>query len=302
MVVVKVIEKDVHLFNRSIKYIILLMLNIIILLSVYYNSNGDEEGGLFDTQFVISLLEERDELQVAIIDLELEQAKVLEKMAETEELLDLAEREISVRDRQFQRCEVARTDAIQMVNEQALKLDRPVAGAAVANCNEQNAKLRFARQELAAAKADLIQLKAQNQSLTQAIADEPQQNSELLMQELESLKAENEQLKSDIENPIYLKSVYVAGRKCDQPKFEELVCLTEVLVRPMFSKAPVTDVTVAVYDANDRKVSQASFTAKRAQLFRLPLGRGKEVAAGDFRATFEVEGQILASKGHTIAH
>jgi uncharacterized protein YdcH (DUF465 family) len=277
------------------------MLNIIILISVYYNSDNNE-GGLFDTQFVISLLEERDELQIAVIDMELEKDQVAAKIAETEELLSLAEREISVRDRQFQRCEVARTDAIQMVNEQALKLDRPVAGVAVANCNESNANLRFARQELATAQADLIQLKAQNQSLSQAMANVPEQNTELLLEEIEALKSQNQQLKDDIENPIYLKSVYVAGRKCEQPKFEELVCLTEVLVRPMFSKAPTTDVTVTVYAADDKEVSQATFNAKRAQLFRLPLGRGKEVAAGEFRATFEVEGQLIASKGHTISH
>jgi hypothetical protein len=70
----------------------------------------------------------------------------------------------------------------------------------------------------------------------------------------------------------------------------------------MFSKAPTTDVTVTVYAADDKEVSQATFNAKRAQLFRLPLGRGKEVAAGEFRATFEVEGQLIASKGHTISH
>jgi len=71
------------MFNRSIKYILLLCVNIIVLLVLYLDEAPDEPG-VFDTQFVISLLEERDELQSLLIeaniraaqcDIEIEQLK-----------------------------------------------------------------------------------------------------------------------------------------------------------------------------------------------------------------------------------
>jgi hypothetical protein len=287
------------LFNRSIKYIILLILNIVVLISLYQSSD-DGDAGVFDTQFVINLLEERDELQMSVIDMELALEQVESKITETEEMLNIAEREISVRGRQFQRCEAARTAAVVLANEQAVQLDQPAAGMPVSNCNESTAKLRFARQELASTNAELTELKATNQDLRREIDDAKAQDQERLTLELEALKAQNAQLKQDIENPIYLKSAYLSGRKCEQPRFEELVCLTELLVRPMFSKAPTSEVVVTVYDLNERVVAQATFASKRAQLFRMPLGRGKEVFAGEFSATFEVEGELLASTGHSI--
>jgi hypothetical protein len=92
----------------------------------------------------------------------------------------------------------------------------------------------------------------------------------------------------------------MSGRKCEKPKFDALVCIQELLVRPQFSKAPVSDVIVTVYAPNNEILGSASFTSKRAQLYRFSLGRGRELIAGEFKATFEVEGQLLRSDGHKI--
>lgn len=69
------------MFNRSIKYILLLILNIAVLLALYFNQEQDD-AGVFDTQFVIGLLEERDELQSALIDAEISVSEVDGQIAE----------------------------------------------------------------------------------------------------------------------------------------------------------------------------------------------------------------------------
>ena len=172
-----------------------------------------------------------------------------------------------------------------------------------ASCEEQTGKLNLARQRLAAAQVDTERYKERIAELEQLLVEASQENDVSdLVEQIEALQLENRSLKADIEDPIYLKSVYISGRKCQKPDFDELVCIQELLVRPQFSKAPTTDVVVSVYSPDDRKLASASFPSKRAQLFRLPLGRAQEVPAGEFRASFEVEGELLSSQGHIISH
>jgi hypothetical protein len=128
------------------------------------------------------------------------------------------------------------------------------------------------------------------------------QSASVLLEQIASLKAEISQLKADIENPIYLKTVYLSGRKCKKPEFEELVCIQEFLVRPQFSKAPTSEVKVTVYSPTMQVLASAYFSSERSQLFRFPLGRGREVLAGEFSASFEVEDQLLMTGGHIISH
>lgn len=290
------------MFNRSIKYILLLILNIAVLLALYLNQEQDD-AGVFDTQFVIGLLEERDELQSALIDAEISVSEVDGKIAELERNLAEMVSEKQYLNREFMRCEANRMSAESLVKEQAAELETVIENNQPATCDAQVAKVRLARQELANTQ---VQLQQQRELVSELetklrVQDEaPSPSSLQLEKEIESLEAQIKQLKNDIENPIYLKSVYISGRKCEKPQFDELVCIQELLVRPQFSKAPTTDVTVTVYSPNDRVLASASFTSKRAQLFRFPLGRGREVIAGEFTATFEVEDQLLRSDGHSI--
>nr|WP_136251915.1 hypothetical protein [Ningiella ruwaisensis] len=294
------------MFNRSIKYLILLCINIIVLVVYYVNQTPSEEG-IFDTQFVINLLEERDELQEELIDIQIQMRDNQRQVNIVEGVLEETQRLLTDSTENLRQCEVARLDAIALANEQAAQLDARVNtyannnAASASNCNAQSAKLRVARQELASATAQLDTLRAEKkelESLVEQTSDSP--DTEQLIDEIEKLKAENAQLKSDIENPIYLKSVYISGRKCEKPDFDELVCLKEIMVRPKFSKAPTTNVMVRVYSPDDRLIARSSFSSDRAQLYRFELGRGRELLAGEYYATFEVEDELLNSGPHLI--
>ncbi|GLR69487.1 hypothetical protein [Agaribacter marinus] len=149
-----------------------------------------------------------------------------------------------------------------------------------------------------------IQLQTQISQLNKALKDEqnkviPSSNSDEKV--IAQLKERIAKLEADIENPIYLKSVYMTGRKCSNPRFEDIVCIEEFIVRPKFSKAPITDVTVNVYSPENRRVARATFASDRAQLVRLSLGRGRELTAGEYRAEFIVNDETLVSDGHLIA-
>ncbi|WP_371193401.1 hypothetical protein [Glaciecola sp. SC05] len=290
------------MFNRSIKYILLLFLNIVVLFALYYNQEP-AESGVFDTQFVISLLEERDELQSAVIDAEMGDMQYQEQITALEsDIKELTASQQNINS-EFMRCETNRASAESLAREQAAQLEI-ITNSVVspANCDAQIAKVRLARQELANTQVQLQQQKDMVIELEARSVQSPIETapSPDLLRTIEELEAQVSQLKADIENPIYLKTVYISGRKCEKPQFDELVCIQELLVRPQFSKAPTSDVTVTVYSPNNRVLASASFNSKRAQLFRFPLGRGKEVLAGDFSATFEVEDQLLRSDGHTI--
>lgn len=276
------------------------MLNIIVLLAIYV-SREPAESGVFDTQFVIGLLEERDELQSKIIDAEQLELQRQDEMANLENEIRALSASQQNSNGDFLRCETNRLAAESLARQQAAQLDIVTNNMTPTNCDAQLAKVRLARQELANTQVQLDQQKelvSQLEArLTQSIESEPAPD---LLRTIEQLQQQVDKLESDINDPIYLKTVYVSGRKCEKPQFDELVCIQELLVRPQFSKAPTTDVTVTVYAPNDRVLASASFSSKRAQLFRFPLGRGKEVLAGEFSATFEVEDQLLQSDGHLI--
>lgn len=291
------------MFERSIKYIVLLVINVIVLFVLFFQSDT-EETGVFDTQFILSLIQERDELQSALTNAEMmifdldKSQKALESDISK---LTLQRGELN---QALLRCEQALSSAQGLAKQHAAKLEVfDNAPNTSANCDTQLAKLKLARQELAATQVLLKQQKAKVKGLEDALASlAEQEQAPDLIQLIEKLERENQQLKADIENPIYLKSVYISGQKCEKPSFDELVCLSEILVRPTFSKAPTSTVKVSVFNQNKREIASATFSSKRAQLYRLPLGRGRELLAGDFSATFEVEGELLRSEGHTIVH
>ncbi|WP_395344209.1 hypothetical protein PN836_005360 [Ningiella sp. W23] len=326
------------MFNRSIKYIVLLVINIIILIVLYAN-NDAEQTGVFDTEFVIDLLAERDSLQEALIDAEILQLEAEKKLGDA--LIRFADSDVNVElaQQRFERCESARESAQQRSQDLAAQLansqstleqnnrqiiglqDDLMAARAAANsstetpaseanpapvvalCDTQEAELAEARQQLARIGVQVEQqqdtINELETLLSQASA---QDDSEALRAELEELRAIIAQLRSDIENPIYLKTVYLNGKKCDAPPFEELVCVEEFLVRPQFSKAPTSDVTVSVYSPDEQLIASATFSSKRAQLFRLSMNSQRELNAGEFTATFEVEGELLRTDGHLITH
>ncbi|MFC4699040.1 hypothetical protein ACFO4O_02585 [Glaciecola siphonariae] len=290
------------MFNRSIKYILLLIINIVVLFTLYAHQ-APEDTGVFDTQFVIGLLEERDDLQSSVIDLEMAVLELEKAQQQFEDdIISLSSDKTAV-NQSLLRCEEKRLSTEGLLKEQAAQLDVVSKPQAAPNCEAQAARLLLARRELASAQVQVEEQKIKLAELEKLIAQTSQtDNAPELIKEIEQLKIENEQLKSDIEDPIYLKSVYLSGRKCEKPQFDELVCIQEFLVRPKFSKAPTSEVAVTIYAPNNEVLAKSSFVSKRAQLYRFPMGRGREVIAGDFRATFEVEGELLETQGHTIVH
>ena len=57
------------MFNRSKKYIILLLLNIIVVV-VWYTKQEDPDLGIFDTDYVINLLDQKDKLENSVTQLQ----------------------------------------------------------------------------------------------------------------------------------------------------------------------------------------------------------------------------------------
>ncbi|MFC3120240.1 hypothetical protein [Agaribacter flavus] len=302
------------MFNRSVKYIILLAINIAVLL-MFYPDMKNRGDGIFETGFVIDLIAERDALKKQLNAAQNESTIASTKATSASLQLEQTQRLILQSEDKYRQCVqeknnlvTAAAKASEEIKRQQLAAEQ--SSASFQACEVQSREIALFKAQLKQTEEALKQTHSQKAQLNNKIFElekqlneqlesltQPQEKNEALISQL---KARIAKLEADIENPIYLKSAYLSGKACDNSRFEDLVCIEEFIVRPKFSKAPITEVTVNIYAPDRRRVAQGTFASERTQLVRLPLGRARDLLAGEYSAEFIVNNETLVSNGHLI--
>ena len=254
----------------------------------------------FDTNYVINLLENEKRLKNTIRDIESSLVNANKREDIAREQLEQTRLLISKSEQKFQACEV---EKIGILNDAKLVANN-TNSADLRQCQLQSIELSAAQnrlqtleqqlsktgEEYTKTQEELIRVK---QLLTQA---QDQNNIEL-----ESLRLQVAELQQSLIEPISIQTNYLSARYCSKPKFASVICVQEFLVRPSFTKVPITRLGIQVVDAKRNVVAEGEFNSAQSQLYRLTMGRGQEVPSGEYRAIYKVDNQTLRSESVVLS-
>lgn len=270
------------------------------LIALFMNNNSKRlyAEDPFDTEYVIGLLQKEEKLakKVRTLNLELESADEVLVDIQTQ----LAQTQVLVgRSLQKNRsCEAEKLiiieDARDQVREQAKRPSNTPA-----SCDAEQLEVSIVQAKVASLESLLIEVRDKFTQTQKELLLKNQLLSQIQNREstqVDALKLENNNLKRALNEPIAIDSHYLSARFCNKPKFDSLICVQELLVRPSFTKPPITRLAIRVFDKSGNVVATGDFKSSQTQLFRLALGRGKELPSGDYMVEYTVDNQTLLSK------
>lgn len=276
------------MFNRSRKYIFLLFINLIVLIVLYINTGNDSSNDPFNTEFVLSLIEEAEARSKTIRLLEDNLNNANNNLFETQVQLQQTRILTSQSEQKFQLCQtelralnqtntLSNTNSGDKCESQARDLS-----VSLAKLTELEAQLKQSQKNYIDAQTALTQ--------TQQKLDSMEKKSS---NEVSNLKAQVRRLNDVLNKPIFLTKHFMNARYCDKPSYNSRICVTEFMIRPSFSKLPVTNVSVKIIDSDDNVVIVKEFEPFNERLYRIPMGRGVELTSGDYQAVYTVDKQTI---------
>jgi len=286
-------------FNRSKKYILLLIINIIALVFVYNNMNDKTDEDPFSSEYVFALIEKEETLQNALKDLNKQLNASGEELFETQMQLQQARVLIDESEQKQQLCETEIKNLQSMLKPVVAKENlNKKEDASEASCEAEKDRLSNSQDTVASLQAKLAETETNHFKLKENFVRMEQLLIQIQNKENSDITELSEQVKvlqRALESPISLKQHYLSARYCNKPKFAQRICATEIMVRPSFTKPPVTRLGITIVDANDNVVIKNEFNSAQNQLYRLSLGRGKELESGNYRAIYTVDNQEIYS-------
>jgi hypothetical protein len=288
------------MFNRSSKYVVLVIINVIVLY-VLLPSENEFEDVVFDTDYVIDVLDNNRDLERKVSDLDEENSLYAESVddlkrqtAQTDSMLKASRADLGY-------CENQKLALIELSEKQATerKKSQTAQQYTQQQCSDNLVKLDFVNTQLSEFEQQIRQLKTDNQQLVADAADR-----QITIENLTSVASKFEAnqagllelikgLQDDLIKPIYIKKLYVTPRYCEQPSNSRFICLEKVLVMANFSKAPSANVQVILSDSNGREIGEVSYNARNVRIVTFPFDANTEFAAGEFQLSFKVDGQEL---------
>lgn len=290
------------MLTSKTKFFILVLINIIALVlgALYLTGNLGTQKEAFETEFVLDLIDKEKQANETIDDLtaQLEQVKAeIEQVNEDKQSLQAS---IEQNSNQLLACETQKTQVQQSINT------APPKQVVSNNCDEVAADLALAKADLSIIEQQNKTLQSQLQRLTEQLKSTEQNlsASQALTQQkqatIDQLNARIKVLENYLSSPIMLDQHYLGARYCTKPKFESLICVVEFLARPSFSKLPVNELEITIRDSKEIIVAQGVFESAQKQMYRLTLGRGKEVTSGDFIVEYKIDNQTLFSEAVSL--
>lgn len=290
------------MFNRSIKYLVLVIINIVIVAILIMGD--DKNSDVFDTDYVISLLDNNKQLERQVDDLSA-QNKFLESSGD--DIQRQAMQASALIDSNLEKLAQCKTDQVASIAlaEQQASQRKKIASSQLFNageCSDNAVQVSFLTKQMASIKE---QLTAANQATRDANTDKQIVQNQLnkantglakFDEEKRALQAAIQQLEDDLSLPIYVKQIYTTPSYCQPPRFAELVCVQRLLVRPQFSKKPVTDVQTTLTNPKGKVIGKFSFDASKAKLVNFPFPDDAEQPAGEYTVTFAMNDQTLVEK------
>ena len=292
------------MFNRSKKYILLLLINIFCVI-VYFNYQESAPDDPIDINYLLSVLEQKDALASELDKLD-------EALSSTQQMLnnnanELAQTKLKVTQERekLETCEIDKVAVIEKSKSQIQNLiDNQSNQKQVSNCDSQIVELSLKDTKIASLQKRVNELQAslaktesellgKNQTLDQIYAEQAIEE--------EGFKTQIENLKQALVTPIRLEKNYIGAKFCEKPSFEARMCVEEFLVRPMFSKPPIGQLSIRVFDPQGDVVASGEFNQDRTQLYRLSLRRAREFSAGMYKVEYRVDNQILLSEANKLS-
>lgn len=288
------------MFNRSSKYVVLVIVNVIILY-VLLPSETEYEDAAFDTDYVIDVLDNNRDLERKVFDLDEENSLYAESVddlkrqtAQTDSMLKASRADLGY-------CENQKSALIELSEKQAeqRKISQTAQQYTQQQCSDNLVKLDFVTAQLSNFEQQIKQLNTDNQQLAVDAADR-----QITIENLTTVASKFEAnqaglleiikgLQDDLAKPIYIKKLYVTPRYCEQPSNSRFICLEKVLVMANFSKAPNSNVQAILSDSNGRVMGEVSYNARNVRIVTFPFATNSEFAAGEYQISFKVDGQEL---------
>lgn len=287
------------MFGRSLKYIVLVFINIIVVLFFYFSSNTQDESDPFDTEYVIGLLQNEEKFAKNIVQLNARLDAANQQLSQAQVQLEQTRNLIEKSEQKARLCE---SEKENLIGSSRLQVKQNLPGSsssAYASCESEILEISIAK----AQSASLENLVSELREKFAQTQEELIRKNQLLNQiqnkddsELEQLRIEVNTLKRALSEPIAIETNFLSARYCSKPRFSSLICVQEFLVRPSFTKSPITRLAIKVLDPNGEVVAQGEFNSAKSQLYRLTMGRGVEVNSGAYKVEYQVDNQTLMSE------
>ncbi len=290
------------MFNRSIKYLVLVIINIVIITILIMGD--DRKSDVFDTDYVITLLDSNKQLERQVDDLSAKNnfldsssEEIQQQMLQTSAMIDESAE-------QLQQCRAEQASMLSLAEQQASQRKKLISPPLISaqECSDNAVQVNFLNKQLTSLKEqlatanDATRTANTEKQLLQNQLDKLSASIEKQDEEKSELKETMQQLEDDLSADIYIKQIYTAPTYCQPPRFEELVCVQRLLVRPQFSKKPYTDVQTTLTNPKGKVIGKFTFDSSKAKLVNFPFPENIEQPAGEYTVNFIVNGQNLVER------
>jgi hypothetical protein len=290
------------MLNLSIKYLVLVVINIVIVTILIIGE--DQKFDVFDTDYVINLLDNSKKLERQIVDLssrnrflETSSEGIQRQIVQTRIMIDTSLEKLK-------RCKTEQVTMISLGEQQVVQRAETASpqSFSVKECSNNSAQVSLLNKQMIALKEQVTIANAAVRDanteikIMQSELDKLHSTIERFNQGESLLQKANQQLESDLSSNIYVKQMYATPTYCQPPRFEELVCVQRLLVRPKFSKKPFTNVQTTLINPRGKVIGKFNYDANKAKLINFPFPENSKQPAGEYIVSLVVNAQILIEK------
>ena len=273
-------------------------MNIIVLFAIFMQNDKTniDANDPFDTEYVIGLLQKEEKLVKTVRDLNVQLADSLSQLTNTQTQLEQTQILIGQSIQKYRACEAEKLIIIEDARDQVREQQSRPASAPV--CDAEKLEVSIAQAKVVSLENLVSEIREKFTQTQEELVLKNQLISQIQNKEnteLQALKLEIDKLKQVLNEPIALESHYLSARFCSKPKFESLICVEEFLVRPSFTKPPITRLSIKVLDKSGTVVANGEFNSAQSVLYRLSLGRGQELPSGAYMVQYSVDNETLLS-------
>lgn len=295
------------MFNRSIKYLVLVIINIVIVTILIMGE--DQDSNVFNTDYVINLLDNSKKLEREVVELskrnrflETSSGDIQRQIEQTRAMIDTSIEKLTL-------CKTEQAAMLSPGEQPLLQYKKLVSpqSTGTQECSDNALQVSVLNKKMVLLKERVITSSAAardsntEKKVMQRQLDKLNSIVEKFNEEESLLQEANQQLERDLSSNIYIKQIYATPTYCQPPRIEELVCVQRLLVRPKFSKKPFTDVQTTLINPIGKVIGKFSYHASKAQLINFPFPDDSEQPAGEYIVSLVVNDQILIEK-ITIRH
>jgi hypothetical protein len=204
----------------------------------------------------------------------------------------------------LEQCRNEQSSAIALTERQATERRKLLTSQSfnAEECSDNAVQVSFLTKQMASLKTQLQNANTKSRNLNtenqllQVQLDKVNDGEEAVEEEQKVLQEIVQELEQDLLGDIYIKQIYTTPTYCQPPRFSELVCVQRLLVRPLFSKKPFTDVQTKLTNPKGKVIGKFSFDSSKAKLINFPFPENTEQPAGEYTVTFVVNDQTLVEK------